>query len=59
MTLHGADCLPAFLRETEPLELDQLPLQVALLTMELASIRMKLAALAAFPTGDLMDPTHE
>lgn len=31
--------LPAYLQNTEPLEPDQLPLQVALLTMELAELR--------------------
>ena len=37
--------LPPFLLNTEPMEPDELPLQVALLTMEIASLRTKLAAL--------------
>jgi hypothetical protein len=39
--------LPPFLRASDPLELEQVPLQVALLTMEVASLRLLL--------GDLMD----
>jgi hypothetical protein len=38
--------LPAFLRMTEPLEPEQLSLQVALLTMELAEVRTRLTLLA-------------
>jgi hypothetical protein len=38
--------LPLHLRLTEPLELDQLPLHVALLTMELAEVRTRLTMLA-------------
>lgn len=40
-----ADPLPSFLSETEPMEIDQLPLQVALLTMELAALRQVLGAI--------------
>lgn len=43
------ESLPPFLLNWEPLELDQLPLQVALLTMELAAVRQRLDALA--PAG--------
>lgn len=32
-------CLPSYLYNTEPLEPEDLPLQVALLTMELANMR--------------------
>jgi hypothetical protein len=38
--------LPGFLQLTEPLEPEQLALQVALLTMELAEVRTRLALLA-------------
>ena len=41
------DAMPSFLSETEPLEFDQLPLQVALLTMEVAALRQILAAVTA------------
>ncbi len=37
--------LPPFLRATEPMEVEDLPLQVALLTMELANLRRMLGAL--------------
>jgi hypothetical protein len=37
-------CPPPYLMNTEPLELEDLPLQVALLTMEVASLRDKLMA---------------
>jgi hypothetical protein len=43
--------LPLHLRLTEPLDLDQLPLQVALLTMELATVRMQLGRLAGMWAG--------
>jgi hypothetical protein len=39
--------LPPYLRETEPLEIEDLPLQVSLLTMELAVIRPLCAELQA------------
>jgi hypothetical protein len=38
--------LPPFLRLTEPLEPEQIPLQVALLTMELAQMRTAMQRLA-------------
>lgn len=38
--------LPPFLHNIEPLEMEDLPLQVALLTMEIASLREKLTALS-------------
>lgn len=38
--------LPPYLNRTDPMELDDLPLQVALLTMELAAQRQTLARLA-------------
>ena len=38
--------LPPYLRRTEPMEPDDLPLQVALLTMEVATQRKSLALLA-------------
>ena len=42
-----ADLLPSFLSETAPMEIDQLPLQVALLTMEMAQLRLILAQVTA------------
>jgi hypothetical protein len=39
--------LPGFLQQTEALELEAVPLQVALLTMEMAAIRARLTHLAA------------
>jgi hypothetical protein len=35
--------LPSYLRETEPLEIEDVPLQLALLTMEVAALREKMA----------------
>lgn len=40
------DLPPPYLNNTEPLELEDLPLQVSLLTMELASHRRKMAEMA-------------
>lgn len=37
--------LPPYLRETEPMEPEFLPLQVALLTMEVVALRARLTAL--------------
>ena len=37
--------LPPYLRNTEPMEPEAIPLQVALLTMELAALRHRLAVL--------------
>lgn len=37
--------LPPYLLRTEPMELDDLPLQVALLTMEIATLRVTVAGL--------------
>ena len=37
--------LPPYLHRTEPMEIDDLPLQVALLTMEIAAMRATLAKL--------------
>jgi hypothetical protein len=42
--------LPPYLRRTEPMEVEDMPLQLALLTMEVASQRQTLAKLA-----DLME----
>lgn len=39
--------LPPYLRETEPMEIEQIPLQVSLLTMEIAAQRQALERLAA------------
>lgn len=39
------ETLPPFLRITEPLEPEDIPLQVALLTMEIAALRQVLMAL--------------
>ena len=36
--------LPTFLRNWDPMEVEDLPLQVALLTMELATVRQALKA---------------
>ena len=64
MTSRDGHPLPLHLLATEPMELDQLPLQVALLTMEVASLRERMAVTAelcralaealTLPTGDLM-----
>lgn len=45
MTLKAEQFLPPYLLETEPLELDDLPLQVSLLTMELAAQRQQITSL--------------
>jgi len=46
--MHHADPdLPSYLQLTEPLEPEDIPLQVALLTMELASLRRMLAQLGS------------
>jgi hypothetical protein len=45
-----ANDLPPFLLRTDPMEVDDLPLQVSLLTMEVASLRRSLEAVA-----DLME----
>jgi len=37
--------LPPYLLRTDPMELDDLPLQVALLTMEVAALRVALEAI--------------
>jgi len=42
----ASEQLPSFLLIDEPLEPEQLPLQVHLLTLEMASIRVALAAVA-------------
>jgi hypothetical protein len=39
--------LPPYLLRTDPMEVDDLPLQVSLLTMELAAQRERLAELTA------------
>ena len=39
--------LPPYLNNTEPLEAEDIPLQLALLTMEMASQREKLSSLSA------------
>jgi hypothetical protein len=44
--MQGSDELPPFLRITEPLTPEELPLQVALLTMELARMRLELSRLS-------------
>jgi hypothetical protein len=43
--MQGSDDLPPFLRITESLTPEELPLQVALLTMELARMRLELSRL--------------
>ena len=40
------DELPPYLLRTEPMELEDLPLQVSLLTMEVANMRRSLEAIA-------------
>ena len=40
------DLLPPFLNNIEPLEMEDIPLQLALITMEVASQREKLMALS-------------
>ena len=42
-----AEILPSFLSETMPLEMEHIPLQLALLTMEVAQLRQIVARLAA------------
>lgn len=51
-------CLPTYLNNTEPLELEDIPLQVALLTMELAAMRTAQAQTAALlrRLAHLIDP---
>jgi hypothetical protein len=39
------ETLPPFLRETDPMDIESLPLQVALLTMEMAALRGRLERL--------------
>ena len=41
------DSLPPYLNNTDPLEPEDIPLQLALITMEMASYRQKLTAMAA------------
>ena len=60
----ASEQLPSFLLIDEPLEPEQLPLQVHLLTLELAQIRIALAAVArllAMPEADclLIGPDSE
>lgn len=43
---YSSTLLPPYLNNTEPLEVDDVPLQLALVTMELGSIRRKMAAMA-------------
>ena len=40
------DLLPPYLNNTEPLEPEDIPLQVALLTMEMAALRQKLSTMS-------------
>lgn len=40
------DLLPPYLHNTEPLEMEDIPLQLALVTMEVAEMRNKLAAMS-------------
>ena len=44
--LNSSPPLPPFLRETEPMELEAIPLQVALLTMEVQAQRIALSRMA-------------
>lgn len=52
------DLLPPFLHNIDPLEPEDIALQVALLTMEMASFRAKLAALSRLLTeaGQVVSP---
>lgn len=54
----NAACLPNYLHNTDPLELEDLPLQVALLTHELANMRTAQAQMARLLTvmADLLTP---
>lgn len=45
MTDEASDPLPSFLMETQPMELEDVPLQLALLTMEVASLRRQIKEL--------------
>ena len=51
-------CLPIYLNNTEPLEVEDLPLQVALLTMELANMRTAQAQISKLlrRLADLIEP---
>lgn len=42
----NADLLPPYLHNTEPLEPEDVPLQLALITMEVAELRDRMAAMA-------------
>lgn len=50
--------LPPYLHNTEPLETEDIPLQLALITMEVASLREKLARLSQALTeaGQMINP---
>jgi hypothetical protein len=47
LTVEALTADPPFLRETEPLTPDDLPLQLALVTMELAQLRRRVSQLEA------------
>lgn len=42
----NADLLPPYLHNTEPLEPEDIPLQLALITMEVAELRDRMAAMS-------------
>lgn len=42
----NADILPPYLHNTEPLEPEDIPLQLALITMEVAELRERMAAMS-------------
>jgi hypothetical protein len=58
ISIQDASQLPPFLRSTEMLEPEDIPLQVALLTMEVAQLRLSLSRLAALlmTAGQETDP---
>lgn len=45
MNQREASPLPSYLTETNPMELEDVPLQLALLTMEVAQLRLKIQEL--------------
>jgi hypothetical protein len=50
--LQGLEADPSFLNNTQPLEIEDIPLQVALLTMEVKRLRDLVARLTGEDTSD-------
>lgn len=51
------DLLPPFLNNTDPLELEDIPLQVALVTMEVARLRQLLTAAGLIEPDSFLEET--